>query len=358
MGVPSPEARAVSVHKRETGSWQVRWNEGNKQRSKGGFRTKAEAVEWEQANKRRLNNHAFGEVTPSDRRLDDYIPEWFDKSKDGRWSASTAEGYRYLINKWIIPHVGGWPLSQFGTKAVRDWQFAIVKDGATNDQANKALRVMSSALTDAVLDELIPSNPVDRVKPLPHQRSERAVLNVEQVESLLSEMGRRDRILTTLMFYCGLRPSEAHAVRGEDIRGDELHVSRSFVLSQVKETKTLHVRRVHLCEPVAEDLSGLEDGWVAPNRYGKPVLPANWRGRNFAPALEAAGLDHLGVTPYSGRHTFASLLIWQGEPVQHVAAQMGDHVQTVLKHYTHIVDRARGETPKPMADAIMEARNV
>jgi integrase len=78
---------------------------------------------------------------------------------------------------------------------------------------------------------------------------------------------------------------------------------------------------------------------VFPGRDGRPCDDGRyrrWRSRKFDPACREAGLD--GVTPYSLRHAFASLLVKSGHNVVEVAAQLGHGPGVTLSTYAHLLD--------------------
>jgi integrase len=69
-------------------------------------------------------------------------------------------------------------------------------------------------------------------------------------------------------------------------------------------------------------------------------------GLAFRLAAESAGLARLGVTPYLGRHTFASLLVQDGVPLQVVTELLGHtSTQEVESTYGHLA-------PHPKEDAV------
>ena len=61
--------------------------------------------------------------------------------------------------------------------------------------------------------------------------------------------------------------------------------------------------------------------WVFPNREGKPHNMTNVRNRIFYRALSKAGLHQRPL--HSTRHTFATLLLNQGESPVYVKEQCG-----------------------------------
>jgi len=76
--------------------------------------------------------------------------------------------------------------------------------------------------------------------------------------------------------------------------------------------------------------------WVFPNEQGQPLDQNNWRRRVFEKVLEKAKLRR--ITPHDMRHTFASLLLQQGESPQYVKEQMGHHsIQVTVDIYGHLI---------------------
>ena len=78
------------------------------------------------------------------------------------------------------------------------------------------------------------------------------------------------------------------------------------------------------------------DELVFTNGTGAPVDPDNMIKRNFQPALEAAGLRRIRF--HDLRHTFASLLIDQGENIKFIQSQLGHaSIQTTIDRYGHLM---------------------
>jgi hypothetical protein len=84
------------------------------------------------------------------------------------------------------------------------------------------------------------------------------------------------------------------------------------------------------------------DTLIFPSTSGGPVDPDNLRHRVWAPALAKAKLRHVRI--HSLRHTFASMLIAQGENVKYISSRLGHaSVQITLDRYGHLFpDEKRG----------------
>jgi integrase len=66
----------------------------------------------------------------------------------------------------------------------------------------------------------------------------------------------------------------------------------------------------------------------------------NWQRRTFKDAAYAAGLE--GVTPYSLRHSFVSLLLASGRRPGEVAEQAGHSLAVCHDTYAHVIAEFRG----------------
>jgi len=76
--------------------------------------------------------------------------------------------------------------------------------------------------------------------------------------------------------------------------------------------------------------------WLFCNEDGGPLDQNNLRKRYFYKCLERTGLRRIRI--HDLRHTFASLLIAQGESLAYVRDQLGHHsIQVTVDVYGHLV---------------------
>jgi integrase len=155
-----------------------------------------------------------------------------------------------------------------------------------------------------------------------------------------------DATLISVLAYSGLRPQEARALLWRDVGARSLRVERAATGRTVKPTKTGKIRTVRLLAPLAADLSAWStalgqpggDALVFPTQSGRLMADTdyrNWRRRVYEPAARKVGIDG---RPYDLRHSFASLLIYEGRPAVDVAGQIGASTETTLKTYVHVFE--------------------
>jgi integrase len=76
--------------------------------------------------------------------------------------------------------------------------------------------------------------------------------------------------------------------------------------------------------------------WAFITEERTPLDPHNFRRRIWCALLRKAGLRHIRI--HDVRHTFASLLIQQGESLAYVKEQLGHHsIQMTVDVYGHLV---------------------
>lgn len=274
-------------------------------------------------------------------------PEWEPRTRRDR--AADAD-------RLILPDLGGMRLDEIGRLEVRRWRSDLLARGVTPHRANRAVSILSAALAAAVEDGLLNANPCHGLKRIPERRERRQPATLAEVEGIRALVGgadpARSRLIVSLMAYAGLRPSEVPTLAWADVR-DATIVVRSAAGGQGREkaTKTGSVRTIPVIEALADDLAAVDrDG---PLVVG-PVNMGNWSGRVWRPARARLAI---AATPYSCRHTFASLLIAEGRTPHEVARLLGHSTPALtLSTYGHLFAEAQLVDDESMADAAIRAR--
>lgn len=151
----------------------------------------------------------------------------------------------------------------------------------------------------------------------------------------------------------GLRLGEAIALRWGDVdfAGRFIEVCRSWSNHRLDTPKSGKTRRVDMSLQLTETLRALllerkkdtlrkgwgeVPEWVFLNDDGTHLYPQNFRTRVWCKLLSKAKLRHLRI--HDLRHTFASLLIQNGESLAYVKEQMGHHsIRITVDTYGHLI---------------------
>jgi integrase len=272
-------------------------------------------------------------------------------------AAKTRQHYANLYDHHLSPDLGDIALRDLRPERIARWQADRLAAGAGRVAVRHALDMLGSVLQRAFEAEHIAVNPVRLVRRARRPRCEEVrPLAPATVERMRAAAPLRDATLISVLAYAGLRPSEALALTWPDVRENTLLVERALSLGEADDTKTRHHRTVRLLAPLREDLARWHRDaparmLVLPGHDGEPwSLPAyqSWRRRAFRRAITAAG--PIRATPYTLRHSFASLLLHEGRSVIYVARQLGHDARLTLSRYGHVIDEL-DDQPRVAAEA-------
>jgi integrase len=168
-----------------------------------------------------------------------------------------------------------------------------------------------------------------------------------ELDAIAAELAPAYRPLPAFAAATGLRPEEWGALERRDLdrRGGVLAVRRTISNGEIVELgKTTRSRRqVPLTGRALEALDALpvrlDSPYVFPAVRGGPFDLANFRRREWQPAIEAAGV----ATPariYDLRSTFASNALAAGVSVFELARIMGTSVAMIERHYGTLIEGA------------------
>ncbi len=337
-----------------TGKYEIRWLDGRRHRQRTFTRKRDAQGAWNQI-QRLKETDGLGMMTAGKETLGEFAERWLEwKVATGKLSSpKSIRGYRWLLVKHINPYLGGYKLAELRPRLLDAWQVELLTKGAGRTSIAKAGALLHGILKRAVALELIGANPAVYLEQPSHRKAPVKPLRVAEIEriraALLDAGQLGDATLVSVLAYAGLRPyNEALALGWEHLTDGRLLVERKLVDGELKPgTKTDKARSVRLLEPLADDLKEWRKargrpatGLIFPRPDGKPWTEhdyGNWRRRTFNPLTPAR--------PYDLRHTFASLLIWEGRPITYVAQQLGHSPQTCLTTYAHVIDGVEANVP-------------
>jgi len=183
------------------------------------------------------------------------------------------------------------------------------------------------------LDEQGISHPIvdkRQIHQKPHYK-ERHALRSHDIRRILSQVQEKDiAVLINLLFYTGMRISEALALQASDISPrNEIRVVG----------KSKHPRTVFLSESLRDELRSLYDdeGYYFRDRL-HPWLPMNRKNAYYhlTSAYRRAGYTK-GYSPHSERHGHATELLGSGANIALVSKELGHANIETTQIYTHLV---------------------
>lgn len=277
---------------------------------------------------------------PTKMTVGELLDLYLDQRKS-QLTPKTLEDYQYA-SEVVKKHMGLLRLKSLTASDIVSMTSSLKAEGKKTWTVKKILTPLSGALKVALREGWIDSNLMDTI--LPHERPkydqrDMRTLSSEEITALLGAAStQRWRALFSLLVFTGLRIGEALNLRWVDVDPFEHRIS-------VRQSKTeAGVREVMMIGAVWRPLAGLKleqpvgTEYVFANGNGSPVSRREAL-RALRAAEKRAGLPN--YTLHELRHTFASILIAQGETPVLVAHQMGHaDPSTTLSTYAHLFDAA------------------
>lgn len=341
MGASRRGAGEGSFEKLPSGRWRCvvsRQIDGRQVKNSRSFDTKREAQAW--------RDSLRGEVVRAG-TLGDWLTSWLILIRPD----VAPKTYRHdsqKVERWIRPHLGAVKFRDLTPLTIRSWLADLsTLHHASDSERQKAGAVLRKCLNSAVTHAQIPKSPMAGVKLPNPKRPEKRSLTPAELLGFFEAAGPH-AYAYRLWADAGLRPGEFFALQWSDISSlGVVTVERSLDADnhRLKATKTRKGRRRIDLSPstvaallVARPAGG---GVFCPDTRGGMWWESNFLEERFRPVAQAAGVPW--ATPYTLRHTCATLLLRAGVPVKVVSERLGhEDITTTLRTYAHVMEGDQG----------------
>ena len=238
--------------------------------------------------------------------------------RNGRKAFSTRAAYEYNLSNWILPRWGEFKLDQIRPVAVEEWLDGIKRARGTKA---KIRNLMSALFTHAMRYEWLDRNPIKLVRESAKRERIPTILELSELQLILSKLAVRERTLALLDAGTGLRVSELLALRWRDVDFDnlEIQVTRSIWHQIVGDCKTeASAKPVPLDSYRADDLLR----WRKQSAYPMDddyifASPRPWRQAALLAGQSHAAAHSAGRT--SQRHPETHRLAYLPPQLRHIA---------------------------------------
>ena len=260
--------------------------------------------------------------------LDDYAAGWMTRNRP-RTRPRTQHTYAFVLARYVLPSLGAYALTALCRPDLVAWLEALAARGLSAGTIRLAVSVLSAILSDAVDNGILSQQPAARLtRRYRVRRPSVPTYNTQQRTLFLDTAAEAEPDLApclATLALAGLRVGEVRAVQGGDCDLDRctLRVDRQLHRDgRIAVPKGGCSRTVDLCEALAGILAPrcmATRGWLWPAL----VTESGYRQIRdvMARVATAAGLTR--VPPKSLRHSFASILISDGESPEYVRRQLG-----------------------------------
>jgi len=242
------------------------------------------------------------------------------------------------------------------------------EDGMNLTTLRKIIGTFSQVTQYAVRHRYIDHNPVrDAERPKGQGGEEKEqiqVLTPMEINALLDATpNQKYNTLFRLAIMSGARQGELIGLKWTDVDwfNNQIHVQRTYNKGAWYKPKTKtsnrkvdigpktmsELKKWHVaCQPNDLDL-------IFPNEAGKPLDQKNIMSRHYYPALRKAGIKRIRF--HDLRHTYASLMIEQGENIKYIQTQLGHSNPTVTWNvYAHLIKPTNQEAVCKLENTLFE----
>jgi integrase len=376
-----------SIHKRSDGRWAATIDlgrENGKRKRKTVYAATREKVATKL--RERQSQLAQGLPLPDERRTTgEYLTWWAKEVLPGTVKESTAYGYRSVLDRNVVPHVGHVRLAKLSPAHVQAMMRALESAGLAPQTRRNARMVLRRALGYAVRWGLLVRNTaalVDCPRGTPPNLAD--ALSAEEAQRLLV-VAREDRLgaIVTVALTMGLRRGEILGLRWRNIDFDARTLTvdatlkrvvgagkgragTGLVLDQPKTDRAVRTvaipvcciealrehRRRQLAERLAAGSNWHDDGFVFTTSLGRPIDPDNL-ARTWHRLCDASGTGRRRF--HALRHTAATLMLAEGTALEVISRTLGHASYAITADvYAHVGQDVQRRAAEAMDRALIQ----
>ncbi len=362
-----------AIFRDSSGMWVARIDAGTgptgkRRRVVRKAKTKAEVLR-RIADARRELDRSGGAPVDQSQTVDQYLSWWLDAVVPLRVKASTATGYRYVVDHFLAPRVGRHRLGKLSPAHVQTMVGELTAEGYTPHTIRQVVGVLSGALNHALRSELLPRNVCTMVQlPKVVRSVDDDTLEPADVRCVLDKVaGTRWEPFYTLALGYGLRQGELLALRWADVDLDaevpflrvvgtlKWPARQGWMIDEPKTAASVRVvelagdtvarlrqwRRTQAEQRLAAGPAWTDHGFVFTTEGGTPIHDRNAL-RRWHEELKALRLDRRPF--HATRRTAVTNMAAAGVPMEVCAAIVGhSSTRVTTEIYNRVRPRGRAE---------------
>lgn len=285
--------------------------------------------------------------------VDEFMQISFEMHEAYRRNLS-QKNHKYIYERHIKPKFGNRKIDEIKPSEIATWQAKLLRTLSTKSLF-MIRAVFNVMFNDALADEIITRNPLKLVKK-PKNVSVNEILPFKQDEifSVLENIQERMRAVFAIGFFTGMRTGEILVLKWSDIDFENriIKVRRAKRQSTESLPKTKSsIRDVDILDVLLPYLQNHlkyridENDYLFNSAHKKPFADFGCISKTYwRPIFEK--LDIAYRNPYQMRHTFASMMISNGEDILWVSKMLGHTTSamtlTMYARYVENKDKKRG----------------
>lgn len=318
-------------------------------------------------------------IKPNSETLEDWLTYWLTKIASNNNEESTIYGYKNIINKHLISSLGKIQLQKLKPKMIQDYYSSKMNDDENPLSSNSVRKhhvLLKTALSVATIQDLVLSNPMDKVIPPKYIKPSRNYYNIETMKKLF-KLVKDTRLECTVWILgtTGIRRGELCGISWSkiDFENKVIYIedTRINVGSKIIEKDTKNdssTRRISIDDELIMILKAekekqeenkkqlgkhyINSDYVIVMENGKPYRP-NYLSELFTKFVNDNNLPPL--TLHGLRHTVASVANSAGINLYNISKILGHSTtSTTSKIYTHLFDETQKESMNAITNLYKE----
>ena len=285
--------------------------------------------------------------------IDEFVKVSFEIHKIHR-RGLTQKNHLGVYTNHIKPHLGNKKLDDIKPSLIATWQNKLLETLSTKS-LSMARAVLNVIFNDAIADEIIVRNPLKLIKK-PHNVVVREIkpFTQDEIFILLNNINEKIRCYFAIGFFTGMRTGEILALKWSDLDYENSLIKIRRAKRQGIEDKPktkASIRDIDIIDILYPYLLNHLKFKTHKSEY---IFTSNFEksysdcggifARYWKPIFEKVNIEYRN--PYQMRHTFASMMISNGEDILWVSNMLGHttSAMTLTKYAKYIVnkDKKRG----------------
>lgn len=314
------------------------WQGNKKKKQKRGFRTKKEALEWE-------NNYKLMANANMDMTMGAFVKIYF-RDKKGELKERSVKNKRYMIEAHILLYFQDRPMNSITPSDIIQWQ----NEMRTKGFAQTYLRMIQNQIT-ALFNHAsniygLGNNPCKKVKKMGKADADKLDFwTKDEYDKFISGMEEGDRYYTIfeVLFWTGCREGEMLALTKSDIgfARNQISISKTYYRAEgrdiISTPKTEQsVRVIDIPQFLTQELRDYVDKLygISDDERIFPIVPEAVQHK-LKRECEKSGVKKIRV--HDIRHSHVAYLIHQGVEPLIIKERLGHRdIKMTLNTYGHL----------------------
>lgn len=283
-----------------------------------------------------------------------WVENWMENEVLGSVKPSSYQVYRRQINKYLLPLLGRYDLSELTPVVIHGFVEKLETSGLAASTVKSIYRLLAASLRFAQEEGLIPQNPCRKIRVQRTQIAEQRVLSRREQEAIRALAEAQKELSALLGLYTGMRLGEVCALKWSDIDWEKgtITVQRTvqrvarikpdgsgrtlLMIGSPKSIRSLRVLPIpmFLLGQLKERMENTTSEYV----FGvcDQVAEPRTLQRRFQRMMNILGIS--GAHFHTLRHSFATRMLELGVDVKTVSVLLGhSSARTTLDFYAHSV---------------------